>query len=391
MTDGWDNFDDFDKGFSDDDEEEDEKQNDAETSKDGKGADGKEENEEDVWVNWTLADIEADMEQAVQELPPSYLQTSSKTEGVAEQNLREAFKQNLTKGKTFEADIFFQAPRALHELAVELQELMVKMKLVHFDRATLLASLAYGPLRSPAQASANTATSLDGISIGLDWPEKAPELEVSWPSSSSSSLDAYTRLLHSLPHHLHLARDVRLSMRDVDKYQDKKDISRDELIVNGTFYSGAQGGYDAAIEAIAVAVQRSEEDEGARKLRNWSQERLERAAQLLLSVLNRTSSGFAAFEQVLQIFDCQDVVIISPDSAAAKPLEVAIIGGVALGRAHTRYIVRRSDGGGDPLATVDTSFTFELSTVQLWKVAGEGNDAAWITENFVAPILLQWA
>merc|ERR1712060_100900 len=90
--------------------------------------------------------------------------------------------------------------------------------------------------------------------------------------------------------------------------------------------------------------------------------------EMLLGVLNRTNSGFAAFEEVLRMFDCQDVVIISPDSSAARPLEVAVLSGCALGRAHTRYAVRRADAAGDPLAVVDADFTFRLHTTLLGRL-----------------------
>merc|ERR1712232_1045613 len=94
------------------------------------------------------------------------------------------------------------------------------------------------------------------------------------------------------------------------------------------------------------------------------------AAQMLLSGLNRTSSGFAAFEEVLRLFDCPDVVIVSPQSAAARPLEAIVIGGIALGRAHTRYAVHRADTGNDsPLLVVDAEFTFRVTTAVLRDLA----------------------
>merc|ERR1712129_298309 len=121
--------------------------------------------------------------------------------------------------------------------------------------------------------------------------------------------------------------------------------------------SGAQGGYAAAVEAIARGLSSAAAAGMAGQVKAT-----EHASQLMLSVLNRTSSGFAAFEEVLRLFDCLDVVVISPDSAAAHPLEVAVLSGCALGCAHTRYAVRRADAAGDPLAIVDAEYTFRLPT-----------------------------
>ena len=39
-----------------------------------------------------------------------------------------------------------------------------------------------------------------------------------------------------------------------------------------------------------------------------------------------------------------DVVVISPESASARPLELSIVGGMALGRAHTRGAAVLGDG-----------------------------------------------
>ena len=60
-------------------------------------------------------------------------------------------------------------------------------------------------------------------------------------------------------------------------------------------------------------------------LRGWADDlrAAQCAAQLLLSALNRTSSGFAAFEEVRRIFDCQDIVVVAPESAAGT-LKISI-------------------------------------------------------------------
>merc|ERR1712129_144246 len=149
--------------------------------------------------------------------------------------------------------------------------------------------------------------------------------------------------------------------------------------------SGAQGGYAAAVEAIARGLSSAAAAGMAGQVKAK-----EHASQLMLSVLNRTSSGFAAFEEVLRLFDCLDVVVISPDSAAAHPLEVAVLAGCALGRAHTRYVVRQADGCGEPLVTVDAEFSFQVPTALLGgltEVPGQGQ--AWAAEEISAFILLR--
>ncbi|CAE7878665.1 unnamed protein product, partial [Symbiodinium microadriaticum] len=66
------------------------------------------------------------------------------------------------------------------------------------------------------------------------------------------------------------------------------------------------------------------------------------------------------------LYDCPDVVVVSPESAAARPLEAAITGGVVLGRAHTRYAVHRTDGEGR-VASVDVYVAFRCSGQSLQK------------------------
>merc|ERR1712048_594716 len=191
------------------------------------------------------------------------------------------------------------------------------------------------------------------------------------------------RLLGALPQKLYRDRLLRFCAGDVRVKQDEKDINRDELVVNGQAISGARGGYAAAVGALRSALCSSGDV--------WpSQEAAYRAAQLLLSVLNRTSSGFAAFEEVLKRFDCQDVVVVSPESAQARPLEASVFEGVALGRAHTRYSVRNLDGSGDPIAVIDASFVFRVcvDTLKRLSVQQEGN---WPVEEIRGPILLSRA
>lgn len=175
----------------------------------------------------------------------------------------------------------------------------------------------------------------------------------------------------------------------MNQYQDAKDINRDELVVNGIAISGAKGGYTAAVDAIRDGLNSAASDAGGKALSPKAQES---AAQLLLSILNRTSSGFIAFEEVLRLFDCPDVTIVAPESAAAKPLEALVLGGIALGRAHTRYSVRCSDGAGRPLAVVDATFSFRVSVEMLSQlVEGEHDRSSCPAEELQASVSLQWA
>merc|ERR1711972_1034440 len=151
---------------------------------------------------------------------------------------------------------------------------------------------------------------------------------------------------------------------------DAKDINRDALLVNGVAISGARGGYAAAVAALADGLRAASNDAGGR---SWNVDEEELAAQLLLGTLNRTSSGFIAFEEVLRLFDCPDAAVVAPESAAAKPLEALVIGGVVLGRAHTRYSVRRFDGSNAPLVVIDAVFTFRVSTSVLQRLVAGGS------------------
>merc|ERR1712048_564587 len=191
------------------------------------------------------------------------------------------------------------------------------------------------------------------------------------------------RLLGALPQKLYRDRLLRFCAGDVRVKQDEKDINRDELVVNGHAISGARGGYAAAVGALRTALSSSGNA--------WpSNDAAERAAQLLLSVLNRTSSGFAAFEEVLKLYDCQDVVVVAPESAQARPLEASVFEEVALGRAHTRYSIRHHDGSGDPITVVDASFVFRVCITTLQRLAVQ-QEGTWPVEEIRGAILLSRA
>lgn len=373
------------------------------------------EDEAGDWACLTAAELDADL------LECEAADDSSGQGGLlGESSLQEALRRGLGSkiGAALESEAFFAAPKALQCVAAELQELLVDVDTLRFEAASLAASIAHGPLRPPAPAArGGSGTGRDAGSpagppaavgeaiageapvaeaFGLAAaPTAPPALELSPPSGAVGGPPDYKRRLEALPRALYIERKVRLCMGEVDKYQDGKDIGRDELIVNGAHLSGAKGGYAAAVEAIAAGLRAGDRSEA------WPPEPAERAAQLLLSVLNRTSSGFAAFEEVLRLYDCHDAVIVSPDSAAARPLEASVVSGCALGRAHTRYAVRGLSGDGAPLAVIDTEFCFRIPTALLRQLVepGSGDGSwgdgweveGWASEEIPAAILLRWS
>lgn len=363
------------------------------------------------WACLTEADLEADLMECEEELASEAAAPKLSAAGrdSAEEKLRAALQRSAAargvQGSLAapDADVFFAAPQALRGVAAELQELLANLDALRFEAASLTASLAHGPLCPHGESGGATAVPAD-VSEWVGRPAdevfgfsehapKPPPLELSLPSAAASFPD-YQKRLEVLPRVFYLERKVRLCMGEVDKYQDGKDISRDELVVNGHPVSGAKGGYAAAVDALASGVRAAAAGGTAAGLA--APAAAERGAQLLLSVLNRTSSGFAAFEEVLRAFDCLDAVIVSPDSAAARPLEAAVLGGLvrggALGRAHTRYAVRGAAGDGEPLAVIDAEFSFRVPFPLLGElVAVEPRGAAWPSKEITAAVLLRWS
>lgn len=320
-------------------------------------------NDAEDWAELSFSDLEADLKASEETSTPTT--ELAATSHAAEDHLRSILQKgsNGTSAASFNADIFFAAHRALDGIAAELQEVLVQVEMQQFDAASLVASLVHGPLQPPVQHASDTWVGLPADKVfGLAAaPAAPPPLELSKPAGASSLQD-YERRAKALPHALFLSRELRLCVGDVDRRQDQKDIGRDELVVNGQAISGAKGGYEEALATVAAALRAG--DAAA-----WPAEADEHAAQLFLSVLNRTCSGFAAFEEVLRLFNCHDVVIVSPESAAARPLEAVVLGGVALGHAHTRYAVRRADDGDSPLTVVDAVFVFRIATSTLRRLA----------------------
>eukprot|EP00928_Gymnodinium_smaydae_P030925 TRINITY_DN22859_c0_g4_i1.p1 TRINITY_DN22859_c0_g4~~TRINITY_DN22859_c0_g4_i1.p1 ORF type:complete len:378 (+),score=108.83 TRINITY_DN22859_c0_g4_i1:64-1197(+) len=354
-----------------------------------------EEEEEDDWACPTLAEIEADLAECE-------AAAASADSRIDEEELRSLLRQRS------DAEVFFSMDRALKGIAGELQGVLVQAETLQLDAAALAASIAGGPLKPPEASrgapSARRPSALDlfgsaaaaqaAIPSSLQPAAPAAAAELSSASGVGGAgagsaggagdlREEYKRLLAGFPPELVVRRSLRLCVGDVNQYQDKKDIGRDQLIVNGRLISGAQGGYAAAVGAIAASL-----GEASR----WAEGSADRAARLLLSVLNRTSSGFTAFEEVLRLYDCQDAVIVSPESAQARPLELSVLEGVALGRAHTRYAVRLPDGSGEPLLVVDAVFVFRVETSALRQLAADkagGEDPdSWPASTVPALVLL---
>jgi len=312
------------------------------------------------WACLSWSDLEADLaecEEIAAPTEPLVLSPQSSTD-----ELRLLVQQS-SAAPASDVDALFSAHRALHSIASELQAALVQVETLQFSSASFVASLAYGPLRPP---SCTSECSWDGIPphklFGPSTvPAPPPPLEFEAPADAKTLVD-YQRRLAGMPPALFIERQLRLCVGEVDRYQDAKDIGRDELVVNGMPVSGSTGGYAAAVSMLSGGMEVAMAPAASAETR-------ERAAQLLLGALNRTNSGFIAFEEVLRLLDCPDVVVVSPESAAALPLEATILPGIALGRAHTRYSVRRGDGCGPPLIVVDVTYVFRVAMSTLERLA----------------------
>jgi len=375
--------------------------------------------EEDDWTFLSLTDLEADLDASAEAAVPAGVSVLSPQS--SDEDLRLLLKQHSSGAKGFDVDALFAGHRALHAIAADLQMVLLQVETLQFDSAALFASISYGPLRPPKtgevqEPSLEDTTGArrdrcdDRLSTGaLFGPEAAPAApprsELSFPVGAAN-LSEYRRLLVDLPLVLSAERVLRFCVGEIDVKQDTKDIGRDIVVVNGHKIVGSIGGYDAAVAALTGALQEatteellhSAEQPSRRHADSWSNEELGRASQLILAALNRTSSGFMAFEEVLRIFDCPDAVVVSPESAAAKPLEAVVLGDVVLGRAHTRYAVYRADAGGPgPLAAVDAFFVFRLSTSLLHKLVqprsgpSERGNPTFLAEDIRASVLMRRA
>jgi len=330
------------------------------------GDEATDEEEDACWACLSTADVDADLAESAQ---AAATPVDSRAAAAEEDELRLLLKQKASAGTAgFNGDVFFSTNVALKHIYAQLQGALVKTETVQLDAAAVIASIQQGPLRPPVQAfpldSAHAAKLRAGRLFSTSgWPvtTPTPSLAATLPAAATGFAE-YQQLLAGLSQDLFVERPLRLCAGDVNRYQDRKDISRDELIVNGRPVSGAKGGYEAALQEVCAGLRAADDA--------WPSEEAEkRAGELFLSVLNRTSSGFAAIEEVLRVFNCPAAVIVSPESAKARPLEAMVLEGVALGRAHTRYSVLRSDASGDPLAVIDATFVFRVGTATLRRLA----------------------
>eukprot|EP00933_Yihiella_yeosuensis_P072069 TRINITY_DN8035_c0_g1_i5.p1 TRINITY_DN8035_c0_g1~~TRINITY_DN8035_c0_g1_i5.p1 ORF type:complete len:359 (-),score=88.51 TRINITY_DN8035_c0_g1_i5:166-1242(-) len=353
-----------------------------------------EEDLEDDWACVTDLDLEADLLES-EEGNASATKHGKASSSALEQELKAALQRgagNAAAGAaSVDTSLFFAAEHAMHDVSADLHGILAEVETMQFKTAALVAAIAHGPLRPPQTSECGgkwiglPAKDVFGPNVALP----APPMPVS-PSypSDATNLEDYEQRLAALPSALFIGRELRMAVKALDRYQDAKDINRDNLIVNGREISGARGGYEAAVEAIAEGLRAGEAAVGRE---TWPSEAQTLAAQLLLGVLNRTTSGFAAFEEVLKLLNCDDVVVVSPESAAAEPLQAAITGGVALGRAHTRYAIHRCDGSGK-IAVFDAFFSFRVDSDSLRRLATPEDSRATASEDEIevpAVVLLQ--
>eukprot|EP00930_Biecheleria_cincta_P051358 TRINITY_DN36539_c0_g1_i1.p1 TRINITY_DN36539_c0_g1~~TRINITY_DN36539_c0_g1_i1.p1 ORF type:complete len:342 (-),score=66.48 TRINITY_DN36539_c0_g1_i1:38-1063(-) len=314
---------------------------------------------EDDWACLTEEDLAADLLECEKELEE---RGNSGWDRGVEEKLKEALKRGAGTSQSIKinTDVFSTAQQAIQEIAGDLHAVVANVGMMQFETAALVAAIAHGPLRPPESTGSGPwiglpARAVFGPEVMAPVP---PETTAASMPASATSLEEYELRVAGLPRLLVIGRDLELSVKALDPKQDEKDINRDNLIVNSQEISGSKGGYKAAVAAIASGLQLSG------TAANSEEEHL--GAQVLLSALNRTCSGFVAFREVLRIFDCDPLVVVSPESAAAKPLEAAITAGVALGCAHTRYAVHRADGSGSgPVTAIDAYFHFRVDSATL--------------------------
>ena len=183
----------------------------------------------------------------------------------------------------------------------------------------------------------------------LDFCSMSAQLE-SLPSTTSS-VDAYTAAMTNCrivcaPMTSDVCAHIAEFQEDSSRFttQDVKDIQRDSVCINGAVLNGCEVGYDSIVDALSGLLDSND-----------------RIARTALSVGNRTFSGGAAFEKVIDHFGADGIVTIAPDSAAAEPIDIVVTnaGQTVLIRGHTKYTIRR-DSDGSVLSSVDATLLAEL-------------------------------
>ena len=107
----------------------------------------------------------------------------------------------------------------------------------------------------------------------------------------------------------------------IDK-QNRKDLQRDTLTVNGVTFASAQ--YDDIVRFVSAELVVSGEKDGEENRDEMNTTKTTDAARRLLTAVNRTHSGGLAFEKILHLFPD---ALIQPVSTNAEPLDLIITGG----------------------------------------------------------------
>ena len=128
-----------------------------------------------------------------------------------------------------------------------------------------------------------------------------------------------------------------------DTNQNRKDIHRDHITLNGKYFRGSELGYENLIDSLAKALA------GDQAL-----------AVRSVSIGCRTFSGGVSLAAVLDAFSYGDYVVV-PESAQAKPIDFLASGNAVLVRAHTRYSLRAADDAEVVHSLIDAVFLCDVS------------------------------
>eukprot|EP00397_Hematodinium_sp_SG-2012_P043824 GEMP01048803.1.p1 GENE.GEMP01048803.1~~GEMP01048803.1.p1 ORF type:complete len:309 (+),score=44.06 GEMP01048803.1:139-927(+) len=220
-------------------------------------------------------------------------------------------------------DTLFDTSTKLRQSKSELERCLLRQEELAMSYASVLAMMG------DAEATGVKDYLSVPMSLGL-----SPDLP-----STATNADEYLKLVTDFPA-VYRIEIEHIFEDEIDEYQDGKDLQRDCLLLNGQLLVGAEQGY-------AKIVQETQQFSGS-----------ERCAKRILQALNRTFSGGTAFDHILRCFG-SEFVDITPASADAKPLTVAVTKGLSLGSAHTRYLIF-SQSSGEKICEVDAHFTFRM-------------------------------
>jgi hypothetical protein len=130
----------------------------------------------------------------------------------------------------------------------------------------------------------------------------------------------------------------------VDENQNRKDIHRDQITVNGKFRKGSELGYDGLMHMLVDNL------DGDKTF-----------ASRCVSIGCRTFSGGISLQVVMDAFSYADYVIV-PESLQARPIEFLTGRKSALIRAHTRYSLRSADDAETVHGMVDAVFLCDVAS-----------------------------